>query len=684
MHKHTTRFAAVVSIVIGLIAPAVWAQNTVQTIAGGGPNNLPALKSSLGSPAAVALDSAGNMYIGDLYSERVLKISAAGNVTVLAGTGVHGGPFGNGGPAIGANVEYPSGIAVDSSGNVFIADRSLCMIREVAAHTGIISAVVGVLGNCSYSGDGGPAASAALNNPSSLAIDKFGNLVIADTNNCLIREVSATTGVMSTIAGTFPDVTGDLHCGYSGDGGPATSAKLGFPNDLAVDSQGNIIIADTTNCVVRSISGSTGFISTVAGNGTCGYSGDGGLATDAELSQPFGVAVDASGNVFVADTPNCAIRKISSASSDISTLAGNNILGCGYSGDGGLATGAQINQPYSVAVDSSGNVFIADYKNSAIREVATSTGNISTFAGVAVPNPFVMGQTLGLQTYSGDGFLATNAALGYLNDTPYGQGLATDASGNVYIADTYNSAIRKVSASTGIITTIAGDGVPGFSGDGGPAESARIAFPRDVAVDHSGNIFIMDTGNCVIRKITVSTGLISTVAGTPPDSAGDFFCDFSGDGGPATSAELYPFFLLSPAGGVAVDDSGNIFIADTGNGVIREVSAATGIINTVAGIPESVVVASGDGGPATSATLNSPYAVAVDNSGNILIADTWDSPSARSRPSTAICIPSPAIWRSARDISATVALPERPSFAMSSIFTSILRAISSSPTPTIA
>jgi trimeric autotransporter adhesin len=624
MHKHITRIAAISILSLGPIAPAVWAQNTVETIAGGGPNDLPALKSSLGSPATVALDGAGNVYVGDLYSGRVLRIGTTGNVTVVAGTGAHGGSNGTGGPAIGAFLAYPSGVAVDSSGDIFIADRSFCMIREISAHTGIISIVAGTFGTCGYSGDGGPATSAQLNNPSGVAVDTSGDIIIADTDNCLIREVSGSTGVISTLAGTLPDVTGGLHCGYSGDGGLGTSAKVGFANDLSVDALGNVIVADTTNCAVRKISLSNGFISTLAGTGTCGYSGDGGPAVGALLNQPFGLAVDSSGNIFIADTSNCVVRKISSPSADISTIAGNNPLGCGYSGDGASATGAQLNEPYGVAVESSGAILIADYKNSVIRRVATSTGNISTFAGVAVPNPIQTGQLFGFPAYSGDGYLATDAELGFFNTTPYGGGLATDASGNAFIVDTFNDVIREVSASTGVITTVAGDGFLGYSGDGGPATSAELFAPRDVAVDDSGNIFIVDSGNCLIRKVTASTGVITTVAGTPPDSSGNYYCGFSGDGGPATSAQLFPIFLATPAGGVAVDNSGNIFIADTGNSVIREVSASTGIITTVVGIANDLYVGGGDGGPATSGTLNNPFGIAVDRSGNLFIADTFD------------------------------------------------------------
>jgi sugar lactone lactonase YvrE len=624
MHKYIPRFAGLAVLAFGLSTPTTWAQNTVKTIAGGGPNNVPALASSMDSPAAVAVDGAGNVYVAAFSAGQVFKIAANGNVTVVAGTGAHGGPVGDGGPAVSATLEEPSGIAVDSSGNVFIADRTYCKIREVSAQTGIISTVAGGTGNCWHTGDGGPATSAALNNPSGVALDSAGNLFIADTNNCLIRKVTAATGIISTVGGTLPDLTGALHCGYLGDGGLATSAELGFPNGLAVDSAGNILIADTTHCAIRKISASTGIITTVAGSASCGYAGDGGPAASAQLSQSFGVTVDGSGNVFIADTSNCVIRKVASSSSQISTVAGDFSLGCGFSGDEALATGAQLNQPYGVAVDGSGSVLVADFDNSVIRKISVATGDISTFAGVAVPNPYQEGQMIGFPEYGGDGYPAENGQLGFLNDTPYGANLTTDRLGNIFIADTVNNAVREVSASTGIMTTVAGDGVAGYSGDGGPATSAQLFYPRDVAVDGAGNIFIMDSFNCVIRKVSASTGIISTVAGIPPDTLGNYYCDFSGDGGPATSAQLYPIFLLSPAGGVAVDNSGNIFIADTGNNVIREVSASTGVINTVVGLPLSIGGGAGDGGPAISATMNSPFAVAVDKSGNIFIADTYD------------------------------------------------------------
>ena len=623
MWKHKVRLTVIAILLCVVLSPIIWAQNTVETIAGGGPNNLPALKASLGYPSSIALDGAGNLYVANPNYGRVFKVDTTGNVTVFAGNEAQGGIPTDGGPATGARLILPTGVAVDSSGDIFIADRTDCKIREVVAQTGIISTVAGT-GVCYYNGDGGPATSGELNNPSGVAVDKSGNIFIADTNNCLIREVSANTGTISTLAGTPPNQNGILSCGYSGDGGLATSARVWFPNGVAVDGSGNVFIADTSSCAIRVVSASTGIISTVAGTGSCGYSGDGGPATTAQINLPDGVIVDGSGNIFIADTSNCVIRKVASSNAHISTVAGDYSVGCGYSGDDGPATSATLYQPQSVAVEKSGDIVIADYGNSVLREVSISTGNISTFAGVAVPDPDQGGQMVGFPSYSGDGYVATDAQIGFLNDTPWSADLATDHSGNVFFSDTANDVIREVSAATGIITTVAGNGFVGFSGEGRAATSAELWDPRGVTVDGAGNIFIVDSGNCVVRKVSASTGIISTVAGTPPDSSGNYYCGYAGDGGPATSAQLYPIDLLSPAGGVAVDSSGNIFIADTGNNVIRKVTASTGIITTVAGIANSLGSGRGDGGPATSATMFAPYGVAVDSSDNIFIADTGD------------------------------------------------------------
>ena len=328
-------------------------------------------------------------------------------------------------------------------------------------------------------------------------------------------------------------IAGNGTTGYSGDGGAATSAELNTPSGVTVDGTGNIYIADYSNNRVRKVS-TSGIITTVAGNGKAGYSGDGGPATSAELFNPTGVAVDGLGNIYIADKYNNRIRKVST-SGTISTVAGNGKAG--YSGDGGSATSAELFNPTGVAVDGLGNIFIADRNNNKIRKVSAS-GIISTVAG---------GGHNGL----GDGSAATNAVL----KSPYC--VAVDSSGNIYIADGDNLRIRKVSIS-GIINTVAGNGTAGYSGDGGPATSAELGVQAGVAVDDSGNIYLVDYNNIRIRKVSTS-GIISTVAGNGTTG-------YSGDGGPATSAELnYP-------NGVAVDGSGNIYIADYYNQRIRKVS----------------------------------------------------------------------------------------------------------------
>ena len=313
-------------------------------------------------------------------------------------------------------------------------------------------------------------------------------------------------------------------------------------------------------------------ITTIAGTGTIGSSGDGGAATSAQLYYPYGVAVDISGKVYIADYYNDKIRMVNSAGI-ITTFAGTGTAGS--SGDGGAATSSQLYIPSGVTVDISGNVYIADSGNYKIRMV-TSTGIIKTFAGT------------GVHGNAGDGC-----------------GVSVDISGNVYIANTSNNKIRMVT-SAGIITTIAGTGTTGSNGDGGAATSAQLNYPYGVSVDISGNVYIADTSNHKIRMVT-STGIITTLAGTGTEGS-------SGDGGAATSAQLnYPY-------GVSVDISGNVYITDSYNNKIRLVNNA-GIITTFAGTG-SWGSSGGDGGAATSAKLSNPNGVSVDISGNVYIADT--------------------------------------------------------------
>ncbi len=349
---------------------------------------------------------------------------------------------------------------------------------------------------------------------------------------------------ISTVAGNYA-----LGEGYSGDGGPATAAELARPISVAFDASGDLYIADFFNDVIRKVN-TSGIISTVAGNNAFGpgYSGDGGPATAAELYDVYGVALDTSGNLYIADFVNNVIREVNT-SGTISTAAGNHAFGRGYSGDGGPATAAELYDPIGIACDASGNLYIADQFNQVIRKVNTS-GTINTVAG---------NYTFG-GGYSGDGGPATTAEL----SAP--TGITLDNSGNLYIVDD-NNVIRMVNAA-GTISTVAGNIAfgNGYSGDGGSATAAELDAPWGVACDASGNFYIADVGNNVIRKVNTS-GTINTIAGNGYGAGtGSRYGGYSGDGGPATAAELY-----EPIG-VALDASDNLFIADYRNNVIRRVT----------------------------------------------------------------------------------------------------------------
>jgi hypothetical protein len=328
--------------------------------------------------------------------------------------------------------------------------------------------------------DGVQATSTIVDGPSGVAADAAGNFYIVEADGVyLVRKVDP-SGIISTFAGTFGTP------GSSGDGGSATSAEI-YPWGVAADASGNVYIADYGNHKIRKVN-SSGIISTFAGNGTAGYSGDGGSATSAKLNSPMGVTVDASGNVYIADGGNNVIRKINT-SGIISTIAGNGTAG--FAGDGGSATSAKLYSPRSVAIDASGNIYIADYQNYVIRKVNTS-GVISTFAG-----NHIAGET-------GDGGAATSAKV-YLTT-----GVAVDASGNVYISEgdaiignPGGNRIRKVNTS-GTISTFAGTGSSGFSGDGGAATSAKINWPQNIAITNNGNLLIADYNNDRVREITIN------------------------------------------------------------------------------------------------------------------------------------------------------------------------------------
>jgi sugar lactone lactonase YvrE len=336
-----------------------------------------------------------------------------------------------------------------------------------------------------YGGDGGPATRALINTPTGVALDAAGNLFFCDWN-ARIRKVAVGTGIITTVAGTGT-------AGYSGDGGPATSAELGGPGSVAVDAAAHIYFADVDNYRVRQISAETGIITTIAGNGSELDSGDGGLAINAGIGLAAGIAVDQAGNLYFTNGAD-RVRKVETATGIITTIAGAG--GSFHSGDGGPAVLAQLAQPSGVAVDGEGNIYIAARGEHRIRKISASTGIITTVAGASPgADSGVMGIWVYQGGFSGDGGPATAALL---DGAEY---IAVDKAGNLYIPDTFNYRVRRVDAITGNITTIAGTGVKGFSGDDGLAVSAEMTTPSGIAVDRAGWIYFGDLFNHRIRVL---------------------------------------------------------------------------------------------------------------------------------------------------------------------------------------
>lgn len=488
----------------------------------------------------------------------VFKVSPAGVAATLAGNGTQGFA-GDGGPAVNSLVGAISGIALDPAGNVFFADGS--RIREITLD-GKIQTVAGT-GTSGYDGDNKPAVSAQLNVPTALAFDSSNNLYIADGFNYRVRKVSG--GTITTIAGN----------GSIGQpvNGPALATPIGVPHAVAIDGAGSVFVADVSFSAILKI-GTDGTLAQVAGTQTFGYAD--GPANTTYLSNPLGLALDGSGNIFIADTGSNRIRLLNNGS--VLTIAGR----LHYAGDGAAATSALLNNPLDTAIDAPGNVYILDSANFRIREV-TPDGKIITFAGTGVPGT------------PAEGAQAASTAL------PQLYAMSMDGLGNLYLAASQK--IYQISAA-GVITTFAGiPGAAGGSGDGGLAIKAGFNVVVSLAADSAGNVYVGDCCIPRVRKISAADGTISAFAGTATPG-------YAGDGGPATSAKLGGPVTL------AVDRSGNVYIGDGANNVVRIVDQS-GIISTVVG--NGTKGNPIDGAAAKSSPLTAAAGVVADASGNLYI-----------------------------------------------------------------
>jgi sugar lactone lactonase YvrE len=428
----------------------------------------------------------------------------------------------------------------------------------------------------------GTAATDAPIGPLGMAVDTNGNVFVADGVNQKVRRIDGRSGVITTVAGNG-------NSDGAGDDVPAVTAALSSLNGVAFDPAGNLLISAGG---IRKVDAATGIISTTI-RGDYGFCGDGGKALDACFNYITGFAIDARGNVFIADRYNARIRRVDAITQIITTIAGNGETG--FSGDGGAAKAAALNSPFGVAVDDARKLlYIADAGNNRVRQVDLSTNIITTVAGGG-----------SLSNGIGDNQRATTAVLSFPTS------LAIDAAGNLLIADRGNGRIRKLELATGIITTVAGSDGANSTGDGGPATAASIQDPFGVAIDGAGNILIAEYYACVVRRVDSATGIITTLAGNRQ-------CAVVDDNVQATATTLrYPV-------GVTIDAAGNLFITDSDNDRIRRVDAATGIITTIAGggHPETGI---GDGGPAKNAVLSIPRGrVALDADGNLYIADRYN------------------------------------------------------------
>jgi sugar lactone lactonase YvrE len=553
---------------------------------------VPARDADAGWPMGVVRRPDGDLIVVDYQAHTLWRIDREGVLHRFAGDGAPGRE-GDGGPALAARFFHPHDLCQDQYGNLYLSDLGNRTIRRIDYHTGIVTRVAGS-GAAGRGGDGGPATEAELDCTCGVAVDRAGNLFLADEWSCVIRRVDARTGIITRFAGLdarhYPSERGASRpfagpglslLGYHGDGGPAAEAAFHHPEHLAFDSRGDLYVCDNSNDRVRKIDMGTGVITTVLGNGLRSSSGDGGPASEAGTLMPDAICLDAHDNLYVGEKYGFRVRKVEAASGIVRTLVGDGVPGFGEEGLSGAETRCNSVEA-GIWADPDGTVLWGDCSGR-LRRYDGRTGVVTTALG---------------GTGVGDGGAATAAFLCGPG------GLAVGPDGTLYIADVWSQRVRGVDPRTGAIRTVAGNGARAYGGDGGPASEAYLGNPHDVSVDSRGRLVIADTRHGHVRRVD-EDGVIRTVVGTGLQWD-------KGDGGPAVGA------CVVHVEAVAHGPGDDIFLGDA-VGRIRRVNARTGIITTVAGC--GIPGYSGDGGPATAARIGAPTAIRFDRAGNLFFAD---------------------------------------------------------------